>query len=44
MTSNDLGNKESIIKLFDKYKLDYQENIVLGEFYRTKYLEIVATK
>ena len=44
MTSNNIGNKDCILSLFDKFEISYYVNNVLGEFKRTKYLEIVATK
>lgn len=44
MTSNSLGNKEDILDMFKEYKVEYQINTVLGEFYRTKYIELIAQK
>ena len=44
MISNNIGSKEEMLEMFDKFTTTYKENTVLGEFYRTKYLEIVAKK
>lgn len=44
MISNNLGNTKDILSMFNNYKVTYQENTVLGEFYRTKYVELVAKK
>lgn len=44
MKSNSIGNEKNILSLFKNYKTNYYINNVLGEFQRTKYIEIVATK
>ena len=44
MKSNNLGNEKSVVSLFDGMENKYKVNTVLGEFERTKYVEIVSTK